>query len=106
VLGVVAIVAVDFELALVVALVASGNFHFDSARLANFGIVVLAATDSVVPDWFGLAVLAGIVEIDYFPADWRPGLFDLAVGLDNFDLAVDLGTDCNLVGLYLEAVVT
>ena len=61
--GVVAIVAVDFELALVVVLVASGNFDFDSARPANFGLVVLAATDSVVPDRFGLAVLAGIVGI-------------------------------------------
>jgi hypothetical protein len=106
VLGVVAIVAVDFELALVVALVTSGNFDFDSARPANFGLVVLAATDSVVPDRFGLAVLAGIVGIGYFPADWKPGMFDLAVELDNFDLAVDLGTDCNLVELYLEAVGT
>lgn len=100
--GVPAIVVADFVLGLAAAVLAvSGSFGFDSARLARLGLAVLAATDSVVP-----AVLVGIAGIEWLPAGWKPGLLVLVADPDTIGPVAGFGTDCNLVELYLEAVVT
>ena len=100
--GVPAIVVADFVLGVAAAVLAvSGSFGFDSARLARLGLAVLAATDSVVP-----AVLVGFAGIEWFPAGWKPGLFVLVADFDTIGPVAGFGTDCNLVELYLEAVVT
>jgi hypothetical protein len=100
--GVPAIVVADFVLGLAAAVLAvSGSFGFDSARLARLGLAVLAATDSVVP-----AVLVGFAGIEWFPAGWKAGMLVLVADLDTIGPVAGFGTDCNLVELYLEAVVT
>jgi hypothetical protein len=105
--GVPAIVVADFVLGLAAAVLAvSGSFGFDSARLARLGLAVLAATDSVVPDSFVPAVLVGFAGIEWFPAGWKAGMLVLVADLDTIGPVAGFGTDCNLVELYLEAVVT